>query len=226
MAGRESTSVGRGKTWYGNRQTIPDGSTIVYAADSIMAEGREGTFKHTDPTDPSKVLSNRTVTARLMRNTSGITVYGGMLVVDQAGFEGRRFNGYAGAGAVAAPVAGVIDDHLGTAGCRDNDLCWVIVEGPCLAYTANATGGFTGDTHSVGDFLHAMSAAASTANTTGGTTADDGGKFANWAGLTATSTQTTDGTLTKKILNVFAKAMSAATSGNTNTKKLIDVLRR
>ena len=221
MPGRETNPVPQGKTFYGSSQTIPE--STAYEAESLILEGREGTFKHNDVTDPEKVLSNRTVTRRLMRNSSGITVYAGMLVIEEAGYEGKRFDGYAGDGAVAVAVAGVIDQHLGSAGCRNGDLCWVTTDGPTLAYTANQTGGFTNSNLiAVGDHLHAMSAGASTANTTGGTSADDGGKFTNWV-LTGTSQETTDGGSPKKILNVFAKAMSAATSGETNTLKLINV---
>ena len=218
---RESTPVAQGKTFYGPSQTIPDSD--AYTADSLILEGQEGLFKHVDPTTKA-VLSNRTVKRRLMRNTSGITVYACMGVIEEAGYEGKRFDGYAGAGGTGQPVSGVIDQHLGSTGCRNGDLCWVTFEGPTLAYAANQTGGFVGNDMSVGDYLHAMSAAASTANTAGGTSADDGGKFTNWAGLTSTSNDLTDGDNNRLLLNVFAKAMSAATSGQTNTLRLIDVL--
>ncbi len=211
MAGRETYPVERGKTYYGRSQTVPSS----FEGRTIILEGFEATFKHTDPSNPSRVLSNRTVKATLQRNQSGITVMAGLAVTEQAGYQGRRFDGYSRVTAVK--IAGVVDDHLWTAGCREGDLCWIQTEGPCYARYAGSL------TVTVGEFVHSMTAANSTGNTSGGTTDNDAGKFINWEGTTSTATETTDGSLVKMSLNGWGRALSAATANNTAATKLIDL---
>ena len=212
MAGRETYPVARGSTYYGRSQTVP----TTFEGRTALLEGIEATFKHTDPSDPTKVLSNRTVRAILMRNVSGITVVAGMGVTEQAGQEGKRFDGYSCVTAEA--TVGVVDDHLTSAGCRANDMCWVQIEGPTY-------GRFAGDaTLTVGDWVHADTADGSTANTTGGTTANDGGMFTPWLGLTSSATESTDGTAAQKVLNSWGRAMTAGTTDNTAGNYLIDLM--
>lgn len=212
MGTRHVLHVNRGKTWYGPSQTIP----TSYDSDSIMMEGATREFPHTAPSDVELPLSNRVVKMVFMRNVSGITVYPGMAVTHKAGFEGRRFDGYSDA--TAERVAGIVDSHLNaTTGCRNGDCCWVAVEGPEYCRFAGGTD------VAAGDEVHADTAAASTACTTGGTSADDAGKFLPWTGLTASATESTDGTAAKKTLNSWGHAMSAATSGNTAASRLVDL---
>ena len=209
--------VQRGETMYGPSQTIDTSDYGVTA----KQEGMPLRWTNTDPTDPTKTLSENDVFCVLVRNVSGITLMPSMTVTWASGFIGRRVDGYARTTAVA--IAGIVDDHLSvTTGVRNGDMFWLMVKGKVLAYTGTST--FTNDIWAAGDFLYAITAAASTANTTGGTTADDAGNLINWNAVgTFTETQTTDGTLLNLTRNAFAKAISAATSGETRTRKLVDL---
>jgi len=198
MAGREQYPVSRGKTFFGRSQTVP--STYDYR--TLLLEGIEATFKHTDPDDPKKVLSNRTIKATLQRNVSGGTVYGKYGVKPATGYEGRRFD--AVTDTVAEAIAGVVDDHLWSAGCRDDDLCWILTEGPVYAKFAGGT------SLAVGDVVYAA--------------ADGAGKFTNWAtGFEASTTDLTDGTLASKLLNGWGRALQTGTTGQSDVTKLIDL---
>jgi len=213
MGTKNVVPVNRGSTFYGPSRTVP----TSYESGSVLLEGTEREFPHTAPgSEPAKPLSDRIVTARLMRNVSGITVYPGMAVTHQAGYEGRRFDGYSRL--TADRIAGIVDSHLNAnSGCRNGDLCWIVFDGP--EYCRYAGGADV----SVGDPVYADTAADSTGCTTGGTTDSDAGKFLAWEGVTSSATETTDGTASKKTLNCWGRAMSAATSGNTASSKLVDL---
>ena len=201
------------QTFYGLDQTI---DTADYAG--ISLEGSLRPCKDIDPSDVTKLRSDNTRKARLMRNVSGITAYAGMAVSGYAGLENKRFDGFTEV--TAARSVGVIVDLLHSSGCRHGDMCWVIYKGPNLCFTANTEG----DEYSIGDIIYAQTAASSTANTVGGTTADDGGKVAGWpAVLTFTADQTTDGTMGSVLTNRLGRALSASTTAETNTLKLVDL---
>ncbi len=204
--------VSRGKTWYGTSGTI---DTSDYGT-SVGLEGAETVFKDTDPADVTKARSSRDVRAIFVRNVSGITLLPSMAVVWSV--TGKRVNGYADV--TAAAVAGIVDDHYGTStGVRNGDMFWLVTKGPCLVYTTTGTSGFDGNTWAVGDLIYSVTGASSTANTIGGTTADEGGKPINViAASLASSTQ-----LGYVLMNRWGRAISAATSGETHTRKLVDL---
>ena len=190
MAGRESSGVKRDGTFYGRSQTIP----TTYS-DSDFLEGIESTWKHTDPDNPSSVLSQRTIRAFLMRNQiTGTTVTKGLAVTHQDSYRGRRFDGYSSV--LGEEIAGVIDDHLNSGGCRFGDLCWIQTEGPCDCRFRGAT------TLAIGDLC--ISSTTS-------------GKFDKWDG-TGTTTENTDGTMIKKLANVWGRAMEAASAAATTVQ--------
>lgn len=193
------------QTFYGPDQTI---DTDDYAG--IGLEGQLKMVKDLDPDDTLKLRSAKIRKAVLMRNVSGVTLYAGLAVSPQSGYEGKRFDGLTEV--TAGRAAGVINDQLCAAGCRNGDMCLVITEGPNLCYSGNTEG----DAISAGDFVYAKTAASSTANTVGGTTADDGGKL-EWRDETATND-----TLAA-IKNNIGRALSACTTAETNTLKLVDL---
>lgn len=205
-------------TYYGSTNTI---DTSDYGV-SVGVEGEVREFKDKDPSDDTKVRSQVPITAIAVRNVSGITLLPGLAVTWAAGYEGRRVDGYSCV--TAAEIAGIVSDRLSTTGVRNGDIFWLIVKGPCLVHTPVAGANFGETTWAAGDFLHAITAAASTATTTGGSTANEAGRLQSWR-FTATSTGTTDGSALKKLANQCGWAMSAATSGETsgNTLKLVQV---
>ena len=150
---------GRGTTWYGATTTI---DTSAYGT-TVGMEGQRTVFPDTNPADRTARRSQADVRAILVRNVSGITLYKSMLVTYASGYINKRVDGYAEVTAVK--IAGVVDDHLGSAGVRNGDLFWLIVGGPVLVYTTKGTGGFTGDAIAADDLIYAITAAASTANT-------------------------------------------------------------
>jgi hypothetical protein len=146
----------------------------------------------------------------LVRNTSGITLYAGQLVVWATGYRGKRIGGKARL--PTDEVAGVIDDRLPSTGCRTNDMCHIIVKGPCLALLSRVAG--EADV-AAGDILLAATAAASTQATTAG-------HFTDWVG-TFTATETTDGTAANILMNRIGRAISASTTQHTGAARLVDL---
>lgn len=200
----------RGRTYLGPTQTVPSSYGVK---EGLLEEGKILHFPHTDPSDPTKRLSGEIVTMQVMRNVSGATLYAGMVVSPQAGYENQRFDGLANS--TAMKVAGVIDDHLGAGGVRSGDLCLVHVGGPALAksFYSNQSADVA-----AGDLLYAATAATSNA-----TTCDSGRFNAFPLALTFTATQTTDGTAGKVLANHFARAKSARLTNATNTNTLVDM---
>jgi len=204
-----SQPVARGKTWYGQTATI---DTSDYGT-STGIEGYPAVFPDTDPADTTLRRSGGEVKAILVRNVSGITLFKCMAVVWSV--RGKRVNGYVTT--TAAEYAGIVDDHLGSAGVRNGDMFWLIVGGPVLRYTPIAT-----PTCSAGDVLYAKTAANSTGNTTAGTTANEAGRLLPWNG-TFTAAETTDGSAGNILLHSYARAISGVTSAETNSLKLVEL---
>jgi hypothetical protein len=107
----------------------------------------------------------------------------------------------------------VVDDAVASDGVAIGDLFWLYRRGPTIVRTALDTA------HSavaLDDMLLAITAAASTSTTAG--------RVYPWTGLTSTVTQTTDGTQSRRTINRIGRAMSATTSGNTNSDLLVDLM--
>lgn len=118
-----STSVAfdLGSTYHGVAGTIPSSYT-----EEVYLEGLENVFPDLD-SDGVK-LSGVKKYARIMRNVSGVTLYGGMAVVHKPLYRNRRIGG--NLASTAGECAGIIDDTIPSTGVRDGDLCWVIFKGP------------------------------------------------------------------------------------------------
>ena len=201
MSRDENPPFGRGETFY-NGDTI-DANDLG----GLHLEGKEWVFNDEDPTTDT-TRSNKYVTCRVVRNTSGIA----LLPKRIAAFEvdatnpdewGRRVAGYT---TVTDEEGYPIDEYLPAAGVPDNDLFYVVVRGPAVVLTAltdfnPAIGG--------GDWLAAITAATSQATTAGRVTNHD------ISGATSV--------LANAIMNRIGRALSAATTANTNTDLLIEV---
>jgi hypothetical protein len=151
-----------GKTWYGDQTIDADNYGI-----SVNHEGTQWECQDLDPTVTGLVRqrrSNRTRLAMLVRNTSGGALLPGSAVKWEAGYRGKRVNASA---ADQGEVAGFVDDMLPAAGVRDDDMFWLIVDGPVLA--RKASGGSTAiavDAQVISGatfFVEAVAAAASDA---------------------------------------------------------------
>lgn len=208
---------GLGKTYNGGTQSI-DVSSSYANAGGVPLEGLEAQFDDVLVNVGSPNSAPRSadvVKARLVRNASGVTLYGGYLVTYASGQRLKRVNGYARQ--TATEVAGVVDPLLGTTGVRDGDLFWLIEEGVVDLKTdvANSATDFAS-----GDPLVAATAAAANATTTNVTNV--AGKVAKYP-ASFTATQTTDGTASSYDRNCFGVAMSAAATNSTNTALRVHV---
>jgi hypothetical protein len=74
-------------------------------------------------------LSNRTVRCIALRNRSGATLTAGQLVA----FSVDEVIGLASAADVQV---GVVDEYLSASGCKVDDVCWVVTNGPTAINTA------------------------------------------------------------------------------------------
>ena len=185
-------------------QTVYRGMTppTSFEAQTTQLEGTLQSFKDVEPSSTAvgakTYRTNRDVICRLMRNVSGITIQRRRLVTHASGYWNKRFDGYATLDN-AANVAGVVDEHLNSTGCVDNDMCWVVVNGPTLCRTSLA--GDATNVFSEGTLLLALTAATSQSTTAGRVQ-----PFYNTDSVTAAQNQ---------IKGIIGVALSAKTTANT-----------
>lgn len=173
---------------------------------SVGMEGTEKIFADVDYSGTGAVKTKRSgndIRAILVRNTSGITLNAKLGVTYASGFQGRRVDGYhALDGGICS---GIVDPFL-VNGVANNDLFWLIVEGPCVCSKDTS-----GNTVRKDDYVVAETAAASTFSTTAG----------RIKSIITTSNQTFAASYA---LNAIGIAMS--TSATTNADILVRLRRR
>lgn len=157
------------------------------------------------------VRTGRAVTVMLVKNGSGFALLPKRLVTySTSAGEVGIVKGYI---ATTAGRCYPVDEYLPAAGVPDGSYFYIVVKGPAIVLAPLAGSEFNGDV-SIGTNLVGLTAA-----TTGATTA---GRAAvqNITG----STQAADYTfLVNQIMNVVGKALTARTTGNTNSDILVDV---
>ena len=169
--------------------------------------GQVHVFQDTDPSDETKKRSNGDVVAIAVRNVSGVALLPKTLVQYKSDAIGKEVDG--NSNSFSQVVAGVVDDHLPAAGCPDDDICWVIVKGPCTVKSAYIN---MGKLVAINDPVHAHTAAASTAGAT------ESGRFTCNAAAAATAASAL---LVSQ--NAIGRAITALTIGQTNYDTLIDL---
>jgi hypothetical protein len=204
MAVRENPPFGRGQTYY-NGGTI-DSNDLK----GQELEGQEFWFPDVDWTasgvGAKPKRSERMIKVRVVRNTSG----GALLPKRIARFEadgleyGARVDGMT---RTTAERGYPIDEFLPDAGVPNNDLFYVVVEGPAMVLTPLE--GDANNVFSVGTVIVALTAATSGATTAGRARPQD------LTGATAV--------LGDNIQNRIGRALSAKTTGNTNADLLVEV---
>ena len=198
MADKVSSMPRRGKTY--------SGGTPSSIGQSVGLEGYIQEFKDEVRTG-NGVLSQRSgqvTKAMLVRNVSGFALLPGRSVAWAAGYRGRRVNGYTAT--TAQEIAGYVDDKLPSTGVADDDLFWLLRNGPALIKTPH--GGGAGNVFAEGAVLNAL-----TAVTTGAVTA---GRPAVLATAATTNTALA-------VINRVGRAMSAMTTAQTNADMLVDL---
>ena len=204
MPRTESPPFGRGETFY-NGGTI-DSNNLGGA----QFEGKIWEFEDIDyslgKTGSKVSRSNRVVKCMCVRNVSGISLLPKRLAgLQTGGTDGRyalgRTDGYTAAtGQRGYPI----DEFLPSTGVPNNDLFWLVVDGPSKVLTDLAGG--ANNLISVGSFVDALTAATSQATTAG-----------RVEPIAATSLSYN--------LNRIGMALSAVTTGNTNADLLVEVSR-
>ena len=137
------------------------------------------------------------VTIRAVRNSGSFNLLPSRLVTWDTAHVGTRVNGYA---AVSYAPSMPTDELLPSAGVVANDVFYVVMEGPCGILTA--LDGGSDNVIAAVDPLAAITAATSGATTAGRIAT------ANTSGATTSQRDS--------LLNVVGRAMSAATTANTN----------
>lgn len=131
-------------------------------------EGQKVYLPNIDPANPEVRRNGTDVVAVIVRNNSGAPLTPGSAVWWKTGYHGTRVE--ASAAADNAEVCGFVDDHLPTAGVQDEDLFYMIVEGPALVKTLSGGTAHTGSNLVEGKLvvnsttagkIHAHAAAAS-----------------------------------------------------------------
>ena len=204
MARNENPPFGPGETFYNVFANLTQANTN----DGIQYEGREWVFEDINP--QTKV--NRTqqyVRRRIVRNISGGALLPGRLVQfsnapNANGVYGGQVDGYA---FTTAQRAYPVDEFLPAAGVQNNDLFWIVVDGPASILTDLAS---LNPNIAVGDKVIAQTAA-----TSGATTA---GRIIDINANTGSATA-----IAQDALGYIGTAMSAATTAQTNTSTLVQV---
>lgn len=215
MARNENPPFGRGETFY-NGGTI-DSNNLG----GTQLEGKEFVFEDVQYNVSGQVgakpnRTNRYVRCRIVRNVGAVALLPKQCVTFQktALVYGARVDGEV---RLDAERTYPIDEWLPAAGCPVNDLCYVVVEGPATVRTslgADATNVFN-----VGDGVIALTAATSGATTAGRVQP----QLNYWAGVANALTSIQSATVPNSIMNLIGRALSAATTANTNSDLLVEV---
>lgn len=151
--------------------------------------------------------ANRYKKVRIVRNVSGVAILPRQLCMFKGGFYGDQVDGLATTTACEGYPA---DEFLPSAGCANNDLFYVTVEGcaECLTDLAGgANNSFTATTAGVNSWVVALTAVTSQSTTAGRIAPQD------------TSGATT--ALAKQIQHRIGLCLSALTTTQTNAALLV-----
>lgn len=186
----------RGATLYAGR--TPDAANLEF--EDVI--GREHHFEDVNWNytggSAKPTLSGLLVLCRLVRNVSGAAVAPKRLVTVDPTRPGE-ITGYTTT--VNTDNVAVVDEYLPSAGCPDDDVCWVVLKGPTTCITPH-TGDFAAAIVA-GDWL----VSATTSATFHGRPISAQTVTTNNAG--SPTTASTD-SLSKATRNKFGKAMAAA----------------
>lgn len=156
-------------------------------------------------------LTGKTVTAVILRNTSGGTLLGKRIgrLERTAGYDPvQSVDQYAIVLAEKGIV--IIDSWLDSNGVPDDYLFWGIIKGPCEVLTPVAGAGFNAAAIAVGDLLVAATGATS-----------NNSDYGRIAGFALANNTDAAGAFSQS-RNTVATALSARTSGNTNAALLVN----
>lgn len=197
MSKQESPVFPRGDTFFGIGGTVDSTSGLQH-------EGQEYVHEDVNFSNTSSVKPHRTelpVVTRIVRNANANAALPKRVVVLKSTNHGQ-IDGHCTVEAQGPCV--VVDEHLPSAGCPQNDLCHVVVQGPSLV-----TNSLAASTITAGDRVVAATAATAGATTAGRVKSQD------------TSGATT--ALANNVQNAIGVAVSTTTT--TGADVLINVRR-
>jgi len=127
MARDENPPFERGGTWYGD--ATPDANDLG----GVNLLGKEWVFEDVNPTT-GVARTGREVRCKVVRNTSGAALLPKKMVVfsTTAGEYGKNVDGYA---TTTSQEAFPVDEYLPTAGVADDDLFYIVMDGPAVVRT-------------------------------------------------------------------------------------------
>ena len=105
-------------------------------------EGQKVYLPNVDPSNKEVRRNGTDVVAVVVRNDNGSALTPGTALWWKTGYHGTRVT--ASAATDNGEVCGFVDDHLPTAGVQDDDLFYMIVEGPALVKTLSGGTAHTG----------------------------------------------------------------------------------
>jgi hypothetical protein len=190
-----------------DRGDLPNrGSTLYEAFETIDANnlrgvGKEGALCWFEDVNPhnGKRRSGNMVLCKLVRNTSGITLYAKQNAHLQT--STLRTDVDRPTRLTSEGPSLLVDEYLPSTGVRNNDCFWAPVLGPALGLTSTTAGAL--NVIAAGDLLVAVTAA--------GTTSADAGHIATGA------------TLGDNLLNVVGVSESTMTTANSGADLLLFV---
>lgn len=203
MARDENPPFGLGETFYGTDGTI-DSTDLG----GVNLEGKEWVFEDVNPTSGAH-RSGRSKRCRIVRNVSGINLLPKRLVRFRASGTdyGTQVDGYTH---IPSQEGYPVDEWLPAAGVRDDDLFWIVLEGPAVCILTRDAAA-DGAVVSVGGWVVAETAATSQSATTAG--------HVEAKHTTAAATDV----LGDAVMNRVGRALSAKTTADTGEDILIDV---
>lgn len=195
-------------------QTFCNGGTIdssdLTSLPGANLEGKEWVFEDVDPSNGA-LRTNHQVRCRIVRNMASFNLLPSRALAvytTAAGQQLSRTGGYTTT--TAADFQGVVDEYLPAAGVPQYDLFWAVIDGPSVVYTDIAAA--AGNVIGLGVRVVALTAVTSGATTAGRVAVQD------LTGATAL--------LGNQVQNIIGRALTAATTANTNTGILVYVTDR
>lgn len=216
MSRENSTPVGRGETFYNG--TVPSNAATDDAMENYL--GRTVAFediKYGDRGVKANRTGQRQVVCRLVRNMSGQTLYASRLVQ----LDPTNPNHVLGYATTLAQEAYPVDEFLPASGVANYDCFYIVIKGPALILLPMTGAEFQTASIAAGAVL--VGGTTSAASTAAGTTGS-AGRISGFTIVAATTTAQI-GDILNYATNNIGRAMSAATSGQTNSSLLVDVNR-
>ena len=150
MARDESPPFARGETYANGNAEILNAASGPWGLGGINLEGKEFVFEPNADGQGGTTYSQlgsdpagRPIRVKVVRNVSGQNLKPKRLVKFQTGTAGvpleTRVDGYTSA--VSDIPAGVTDEFLPTAGVPNNDLFYVVIDGPTIGTSLSASPG-------------------------------------------------------------------------------------